>query len=168
MMDSKKRKEWIKLLGAFTLGAALIVAITGANGTLWQGKVMKGSSSDIPVMEFTLDEEIIDTDCDATHCDIENEIIDLHDQLGYSTWTTEALARQVDFYAQWIIPSIVGRTSSGGWSSWTLEALAEYEVIITSYNRDYALEQIKGTTSSGGTSSWTLQALAGQIEDICR
>lgn len=66
-MENIKKHEWVKMLGAFVVGALLMLAVTGAGGALWQGKLTT-------TPPFSVEESVVTVGCGTTDCDLATQL----------------------------------------------------------------------------------------------
>ncbi|EKD63762.1 MAG: hypothetical protein ACD_51C00205G0006 [uncultured bacterium] len=85
MMENMKKKEWVKLLGAFVVGALLMLAVTGAGGALWQGKLTTTTTPP----PFTVSETVVTAgSCTTTACDLATQLSSVSSSLAGAIDTT--------------------------------------------------------------------------------
>ncbi len=168
-LHEAKKKNHLKLLGAFVLGAVLTLAITGASGVAWQGKLLTDLEKEqLGELESALPDFF--GDCETTNCDLEDMIAELHDEVGHSTWTLEEMAiRQYDMAAYvglWLTNEIDDLHDEVGYSTWTLDAIGINQSVQSAYNRGIVVDYIEDLHDEVGYSSWTLEGLANLLYEI--
>jgi hypothetical protein len=110
-------------ISTFVLGLAVVglIGLSASGGSSLQGAFGSASSSTIDTM---------------------SQIISVHNELGYSTWTLEDLAV-------------------------AMEAKTASIVYRIGYDTDAIATQVTAVQDQLGTSSWTLEKLATHIQNTC-
>ncbi|QQR84074.1 hypothetical protein IPJ72_02685 [Candidatus Peregrinibacteria bacterium] len=166
-LSLKKAHPSLLYAFAFALGVLFHVALSGGatmNGG-YTANVLTGKQ------DVNLNQQpALSLACNATNCDVIDEVHKVQKKLGNGSWTLDAVGMDVQRRAntnQSLLVNLYGHNGSGALSSWNLEALAQH---IAQYgdSSNFQSARIRGVNQSGNLSSWSIEALAQLIGDRCR
>jgi hypothetical protein len=119
--------------------------------------------------------------CSTTNCDLADSIKALHQEVGSSSWTLEALGINQATNRDMLGAQING-IGLGGSTSWTLDSIAAHQSQLRNSlsaqlanltdNSSWtlhalAIHQTALRDDINGHSSWTLQGLASHMYNVC-